>query len=149
MDRLGLQQPITHVPAPFRHQFGRSEHRFFADRSRPRGPFAVLVEEEFPEPLLHPPLLAIGTGERLRPAFQVEIMRCVPFLQKEIRRQRFFFGAFGVLPEMRAEPHLGGGVEIHGGNDFLWATGVKRYALFPAERSAKCKAVAEHGQRAA
>jgi hypothetical protein len=42
------------------------------------------VKEEFPEPLLHPALFAVGTGERLGPAFEIKMMRRVALFDEEV-----------------------------------------------------------------
>lgn len=55
-----------------RHEFGRAIHGFIADGAGAGGPFAVFVEKELPEALLHPALIAIGTGEGRGIAFEIE-----------------------------------------------------------------------------
>ena len=84
------------------HEFRWAIHGFIADGAGAGGPFAVFVEKEFPEALLHAALLAIWAGKGRGPALEIGVVRRVAGFQPEVCREGFLFGAFGILPEVRA-----------------------------------------------
>jgi len=82
------------------------------------------VEKELPYFLLLKALLSIRAGEGLRPAFEVEEMRCVAFLKEEICGENFLPCAFRELPEIRTEPHFGSWLEEDAKEEFFVPTGI-------------------------